>query len=170
MNQLTNPASAWPHSSQALAAHREWIGGRVLTLLSQYWRDDDPTELTAAIAGDWAEILKGLSQKSINSACVQYLRDEPRKKPTPGEIYKRAVKLEPRTDAKPGDVNDFDADKERQCLIRKECGEDYATWPRDQLEYLVKARGGHDVAEFISRRSGWYRPGGPRDQMKGGAA
>lgn len=77
------------------AAHREWIGGRVLTLLSSYWRDDDPIELTAAIGADWADVLEGIPREYIQRACVSYLRDEPRRKPTPGEIYQRAKAFMP---------------------------------------------------------------------------
>lgn len=69
------------------AAHREWIGGRAVTLLSHYWRDDDPVELTAAIGQDWADVLEGLPRDAIQKACIQYQRDEPRRKPTPGAIY-----------------------------------------------------------------------------------
>jgi len=61
--------------------------GRIATLLSHFWRDDDPSELTEAIARDWADILEGLPQDAIHKACMHYLRDEPRRKPTPGAIY-----------------------------------------------------------------------------------
>jgi hypothetical protein len=73
--------------SQARADHREWIGGRAVTLLSHYWRDDDPVELTAAIGRDWADVLEGLPQDAIHKACIQFQRDEPRRKPTPAAIY-----------------------------------------------------------------------------------
>lgn len=78
------------------AVHREWIGGRALTLLSHYWRDDDPVELTAAIGQDWADVLEGIPQDYIQKACIQYQRDEPRRKPTPGAIYQIAKALMPR--------------------------------------------------------------------------
>lgn len=76
--------------------HREWIGGRALTLLSHYWRDDDPVELTAAIGADWADVLEGLPREYIQRACVQYMRDEPNRKPKPGAIYQIARKLMPK--------------------------------------------------------------------------
>jgi len=78
------------------AAHREWIGGRALTLLSHYWRDDDPVELTAAIGQDWADVLEGIPQDYIQRACIQYQRDEPRRKPTPGAVYQIARALMPK--------------------------------------------------------------------------
>ena len=74
--------------------HREWIGGRCLTLLSHFWREDDPVELTAAIGKDWADVLEGLPQEYIDRACIQYLREENRK-PKPADIYRRARDLMP---------------------------------------------------------------------------
>lgn len=85
--------------------HREWIGGRALTLLSHYWRDDDPVELTAAIGADWADVLEGIPQEFIQRACIQYQRDEPRKKPTPGAVYQIARSLMPKP--APAPVNNF---------------------------------------------------------------
>lgn len=77
-------------------AHREWIGGRALTLLSHYWRDDDPVELTAAIGADWADVLQGIPQEFIQRACIRYQREEPRRKPTPGAIYNLARQMMPK--------------------------------------------------------------------------
>lgn len=89
-NLQVNHTNANLPSLQERAEHREWIGGRVLTLLSHYWRDSDSDELTAAIGADWADVLEGMTQDAIRKACIQYQRDEPRRKPTPGEIYQRA--------------------------------------------------------------------------------
>ena len=75
--------------------HRQWIAGRIYTLLSHYWREDDPDALTTAIASDWVEVLAGMPQRAIQNACVQYLRDEPRRKPTPGAILELARALSP---------------------------------------------------------------------------
>lgn len=83
-------------SSQQRRSNRQWILGRIATLLSHYWRDDDPSELTEAIARDWADILEGVPQAAIASACMKYLREEPRRKPTPGAIYKMARDAMPR--------------------------------------------------------------------------
>lgn len=76
--------------------HRVWIAGRALTLLSHFWRDDDPIELTAALGADWADVLEGIPEEYIQRACIQYQRDEPRRKPTPGAIYQLARELMPR--------------------------------------------------------------------------
>ena len=70
--------------------HREWIAGRIATLLSHYWRDDDPIELLTAMATDWVEVLAGMPQQALQQACIQYLRDEPRRRPTPGAILELA--------------------------------------------------------------------------------
>lgn len=78
------------------AEHRKWIGGRVFTLLSHYWRENDPVELTAAIGADWADVLEGLPHDIIQLACIQYERAEPRRKPTPGTIYQIAIQLMPK--------------------------------------------------------------------------
>lgn len=81
---------------QERQSRREWVLGRIATLLSHYWRDDDPSELTEAIARDWADILEGLPQDAISKACTSYLRSEPRRKPTPGAIYALARDFVPR--------------------------------------------------------------------------
>lgn len=83
-------------SLQEREAHREWIGGRALTLLNHYWREDDPAEMTAAIARDWADVLEGLPREAIHKAAIQYQRDEPRRKPTPGAIYALARAMMPK--------------------------------------------------------------------------
>ena len=66
------------------------------TLLSHYWRDDDPSELTEAIARDWADILEGIPQDVLHKACLRYMRNEPRRKPTPGAIYALCRDMMPR--------------------------------------------------------------------------
>ena len=96
MSNLPSKANASTHSLQEREEHREWIGGRALTLLSHYWRDDDPVELTAAIGQDWADVLEGLPQEYIQCACIRYQRDEPRKKPTPGAVYQLVKEIMPK--------------------------------------------------------------------------
>lgn len=66
------------------------------TLLSHYWREDDPSELNEALGRDWADILEGMTQDAISKACTAYLRDEPRRKPSPGAIYALAREFTPR--------------------------------------------------------------------------
>ncbi len=93
-NLPSRPTASLP-SLQERAAHREWIGGRAITLLSHYWRDDDPVELTAAIGKDWADVLEGIPQEFLERACVQYLRENPDRKPKPGNIYQLARAMMP---------------------------------------------------------------------------
>lgn len=66
-----------------------------MTLLSHYWRDDDPVELTAAIGQDWADVLEGIPQDIIQRACINYQREYPRRKPTPGAVYEIAKRMMP---------------------------------------------------------------------------
>lgn len=98
-NLPANQRAEWVPSlaeQEARKEHREWIGGRVLTLLSHFWREDDDLALTAAIGADWADVLEGLPQDAIKKACTQYLRESGRRKPTPGEIYTLAREHMPR--------------------------------------------------------------------------
>lgn len=77
-------------------SRREWILGRIATLLGHYWREDDPSELNEAMGRDWADILEGMPQEAISKACMAYLRNEPRRKPSPGAIYALAREMMPR--------------------------------------------------------------------------
>lgn len=47
-------------------------------------------ELLTAMASDWVEVLGGMPQAAVQQACVQYLRNEPRRRPTPGAILELA--------------------------------------------------------------------------------
>lgn len=130
-------------------AHREWIGGRALTLLSHYWRDDDPVELTAAIGADWAGVLEGLPQQYIQAACIQYQREEPRRKPTPGAIYQIARALMPRPQV---------VETKRKAT------------PEEDAEYMARSGRGHvnetrrAEAEAILRQAGYTKKvGGKND-------
>lgn len=58
-------------------------------------------ELTAAIGADWADVIEGLPQDFIQRACVKYMRDEPRRKPTPGAIYQIALEDMPKPELAP---------------------------------------------------------------------
>jgi hypothetical protein len=64
--------------------------------LAHYWREDDDPALLAAIGKDWADVLEGIPQQFIQRACIQYQRDEPRKRPTPGAVYQIARAMMPK--------------------------------------------------------------------------
>lgn len=81
-------------STQRIAT-RTWIAGRIQTLLSHYFQPDNPLEVQEAAVGDWVRQLDGLSQKSIEQACQTYLRDQPRRRPTPGDIRRRCREERP---------------------------------------------------------------------------
>ena len=93
-SQIQNRINGSRLSSVERAAHREWIGGAMSTLLSHFWREDDPVELTAALGKDWADVLEGLPQEAIEKARLNYLKYET-KKPTPAAIYRMAQKFVP---------------------------------------------------------------------------
>jgi len=82
-------------SLEARESHREWIVGRVLTLLNHYWREDDPVEMSAAIARDWADVLEGLPQEYIQRAVIRFQQTSDNRKPTPCAIYALARDLMP---------------------------------------------------------------------------
>lgn len=95
-NQIQEANGSFGPSLQERQSRREWILGRIATLLGHYWREDDPSELNEAMGRDWADILEGLPQDAISRACMAYLRNEPRRKPSPGAIYALAREMMPR--------------------------------------------------------------------------
>jgi hypothetical protein len=83
---MTNGPPEWmPQPSSP-----EWIAGRIGTLLDHYFQPDDPAEVSRAQMMDWIRILSTVPQQAISASCEDYLRDQPRKRPTPGEIYNRS--------------------------------------------------------------------------------
>lgn len=134
MTNLPSPRSESKPLSPERVEHRDWIGGRIITLLSHYWREDDPVELTAAIGADWADVLEGLPQKYIQLACIQYQRDEPRRKPTPGAIYQTTMALMPKPAAVPRQLEKTPEPKRisvsmerRREIIIEMCGDNVPT-------------------------------------------
>lgn len=96
MSELQKTQTGSGHSLAERNEHRLWIKGRAATLLAHYWREDDDPALLAAMGRDWADVLEGLPQEYVQRACIQYQRDEPRKKPTPGAIYQIARAMMPK--------------------------------------------------------------------------
>lgn len=75
------------HVGRASAGqHAQWISGRIETLLAHYFQPDNPSELLEAAIDDWIDMLLPFSQQAIQAACAEYLRTEPRRRPTPGAI------------------------------------------------------------------------------------
>jgi hypothetical protein len=68
-----------------------WIAGRIKTLLSHYFTPEISPELEDAAMDDWIDILSACHPEDIDHACKSYLRSQPRKRPTPGDIRGRAM-------------------------------------------------------------------------------
>ena len=68
----------------------KWMAFRITTLLSHYYQPDQPSPLSEAVMMDWLRLLDGYSKAAIEHACDGYLRDQPRRRPTPGDILARA--------------------------------------------------------------------------------
>ncbi len=111
-------------SSLERAAHRDWIGGRCITLLSHYWRADDPVELTAALGQDWADVLEGMPRDAIQTAAIRWMRENPNRKPTPGHIYDLARESlpKPKSVPKPPEPDRPKLSAERANQIMQEVG------------------------------------------------
>ncbi len=96
-NQVAKTLSARSLQEQpARTEHRGWIGARAFSLLSHYYRPSDPIQLTAALGADWADVLEPLSREAIKHACIEYQRQEPKKKPTPAAVYAMAAEYDQR--------------------------------------------------------------------------
>lgn len=85
----TAPQQQWLNASENDGRHAAWIAGRIQTLLSHYFQPDAPMEVQEAALGDWVEVMAHFSRQAIESACGSYLRDQPRRRPTPGDILRR---------------------------------------------------------------------------------
>jgi len=91
MNQnSSNPAQVSQSVPQSNTEHEEWIAGRVEVLLSHYSAPNLAPEVRMAAIGDWIATLSAFSQPAIEHACASYLRDQPRRRPSPGDITARA--------------------------------------------------------------------------------
>lgn len=66
--------------------HAAWIAGRVQVLLSHYFQPDNPVEVKEAALDDWVKALITFPKQIIDRACERYLNNQPRRRPTPGDI------------------------------------------------------------------------------------
>lgn len=87
------PQRCAPQSGSS--ANAAWIAGRIETLLSHYFQPDQPLAVTEAAMTDWLSALDGMPRPAIEHACSGYLRDQPRRRPTPGDIRQRAGSWRP---------------------------------------------------------------------------
>lgn len=67
-------------------ASPKWIAGRIETLLSHYYQPATNEQIAVAAMQDWIKALSGFSQGQISGACELYLRQEPKRRPTPADI------------------------------------------------------------------------------------
>jgi hypothetical protein len=79
------------------------------------------------MAADWVEVLAGMPQQAVQLACVQYLRNEPRRRPTPGSILELARMAMPapaiiRPFAPPPEPDRVRVSKDRAAEIMQEIG------------------------------------------------
>ena len=63
-----------------------------MTLLSHYFQPDTDPAVIRASAADWLDILSPFPQGAVGAACRDYLRDEPKVRPTPGAIRALVLK------------------------------------------------------------------------------
>jgi hypothetical protein len=79
--------------------HREWIGGRVTTLLAAFYQDKTDELVAEAALADWMDVLEDLPQWAIQKACIWWLKVGPRSergrpvRPTPQDIYVKARQI-----------------------------------------------------------------------------
>jgi hypothetical protein len=85
----------------------------VETLLAHYFQPGSPSEVLEAAIDDWIEALGQFPQQAIQAACTEYLREEPRRRPTPGAIRDYAEKAidRARVKASSGDAEVTDDEK-----------------------------------------------------------
>jgi hypothetical protein len=70
---------------------REWLTGRVMVLLSHFYTQETDPAVVRAQAGDWFDTLWDVPQEAIEGACRDYLRNGPRRRPSPGDIRNLAT-------------------------------------------------------------------------------
>lgn len=91
------------------AKHAAWIAMKVEATLSHYPSDWKMTDEARAVAmDDWLAFLAPLSRKSIENAVAAYMRDEPRVRPTPGDIRAKARQFQGNSATVDGDRSALD--------------------------------------------------------------
>lgn len=73
-------------------ASKEWLGGRIASLLSHYFMATNSEAINTLIATDWLEALQYLPQSAVGGACKVWLENE-KYKPKPSDIRNLAIKM-----------------------------------------------------------------------------
>ena len=69
-------------------AHRRRIAFEVEVVLRGYWQDGElAPEMKAAVLADWADELEDWEIEQVRWGLRQWRRDNPRRKPNPGDIF-----------------------------------------------------------------------------------
>lgn len=85
---LPTPQHAASLSPQELQDHRRSIASEVRTVLSAYFQPHEAEEIKAAQLAWWCDELQDWTQEQVVWALRQWNRDNPRLRPTPGDILR----------------------------------------------------------------------------------
>lgn len=75
-------------SPQELSAHRQTIASEVKTILSAYFQPHESEAIKAAQLAWWCDELQDWTHEQVVYALRKWNRDNPRWRPTPGDIVK----------------------------------------------------------------------------------
>lgn len=73
-------------SQQEVVAHRQVIASEVRVVLSAYFQPHEDDAIKAAQLAWWCDELEDWTQEQVVWGLRKWNRDEPRKRPTPGDI------------------------------------------------------------------------------------
>lgn len=108
MNNLpmnANFPAPTPQLSQSLSqeergAHRTRISFEVEVVLSGYWQAEMDARLRAGVLSDWADELEDWPIDQVRFGLREWRRDNPRRKPNPGDILSVLKRLRGEAHAK----------------------------------------------------------------------
>lgn len=86
-------------SPQELADHRQKIASEVKIILSAYFQPHETQEIQSAQLAWWCDELQEWTREQVVYALRQWNRDEPRRRPTPGDITQLLKQLRGRKEA-----------------------------------------------------------------------
>lgn len=73
-------------SPEELERHRSQIGFEVEVVLQGYWQTDLDPRIKAGVMADWADELEDWPVPQVKWALREWRRENPRRKPNPGDI------------------------------------------------------------------------------------